>query len=181
MRTYRNSFYTILEDGRLKIEDADVIFRNFRGLEKKTPHGDIVNAEGDQNFCVMIHDVDLANKLSDEQWNIKTLVDKETEELHYYLPVTVRFIPYPPRIVQQTGARRNYLDEESVKNLDNAFFKRCDIVIKPSHWTARGNSGVKAYLKTMYVDLEIDEFEEAWGGSGYGDDAYGENACPEDE
>ena len=51
------------------------------------------------------------------------------------------------------------IGEEEISILDWADIKSTDITIRPYNYDVRGKSGVKAYLKTMYVTLEEDTWE----------------------
>ena len=139
----------------LEIEDARIVFRpNFSGKESK------YNREGDRNFCVAIDDAEMAQRLIDDGWNIrvKPPIDEGGEPL-YYLQVAVRFDNFPPNIfLVNKRSKPVRLDEESVDVLDNADIQSVDLLINPSHWEANGKSGIKAYLRTMYVVIQEDRF-----------------------
>lgn len=139
--------------GDLEIGDARIIYKNFRGI------GSQYNREGDRNFAVVLEDLDLIQRLSEDGWNVRMKAPREEGDIpFYYLPVAVKYEPYPPHIYLIEGRKKILLTEDSVGELDSMEIECVDIVINPYNWETKGGYGVKAYCKTMYVVVRTDSF-----------------------
>ena len=140
----------------ISIANAKIGFRNFSGKEGK------FNPAGKRNFCVFL-DKDVAERLAADGWNIRWLRPRnEDEESQAYMQVEVSFKNIPPTVEQITHRGKTRLDEDTVGGLDWAELANVDLIIRPYNWQVNASTGVKAYLKAMYVTLNEDEFAEKY-------------------
>ena len=138
------------------IEDARIGFRNFSGKEGK------FNPEGRRNFCVFL-ETDLALVLETDGWNVRWLDPRnEEDEKQPYLQIAVSYENIPPKIILVTSHGKTILADDTVNILDWAEIQSVDIIIRPYNWDVNGKSGVKAYVKSMYITIVEDEFEKKY-------------------
>lgn len=140
-------------DKTIMFDDARIIFRNFAGEQTK------FNREGDRNFCVIIPD-DLVDQLREDGWNVKSLQPREEgDPVRHYMKVSVSYKGRPPRVVLISSRGRTDLGQDQISMLDYVVIRRVDLIVRPYHWEVRGETGISAYLKTMYVTIEEDELD----------------------
>jgi hypothetical protein len=141
----------------LVLEGVRIIFRNFSGKPSK------FNKEGNRNFCVVIPNALAAQELSEDGWNVRILAARsEDEDVTYYIPVAVSFDFYPPKVYIVGANGPTLLDEENIAVLDYAEIINADVSLRPYNWEVNGSSGIKAYLKNMYVTLEEDRLHDKY-------------------
>ena len=134
------------------IEGAHIWARNFKG-EEHLPY----NPKGRRNFCLSL-DPDLAQEMIDEGWNVK--YDRDDIP---YIPVAVSYDKYPPKIYKITSRGKTLLHEDMVGDLDEDEIVNIDLIIRPYCWDVNGNSGVKAYVKDMFVTIEENALYDKYG------------------
>lgn len=163
---------------RKTIENARLLFRNFSGREGQ------YNREGDRNFAVLLDDPKMVKTLRTEGWNVKELKAREEgEEPQPYLPVAVNFNgKQPPKIVmisERLGSTiRTDISEDNVDVLDWVEIAKADLVLNPYEWAVSGKSGVKAYLKSIYITLDQDELDAKYSDVPYANEL---DSIPEED
>lgn len=140
----------------IRVEDARIMFRNFAGEEGK------FNPAGRRTFVVLF-DGPVGEQLQEDGWNIKWLdPTDEYDDPTPYLQVRVNYaVPYArlkPRIVMISSRGQTLLDESTVQMLDWADIQMVDLIIRPYSWEVNGKEGISAYVQSMYVTIQEDEF-----------------------
>lgn len=159
--------------GTLQIDDARIIFRNFRG------EGSKFNKEGDRNFALLIAGGELddgknvmdvsAGEMGDALindcnrygvgWNVKIKAPREEGDSPFiYLPIKVKFNERGPAIYLQSGRNRVKLTEDTVDMLDDIDILSVDMDIRPYDDEINGKPFRAAYLQSILVVQEIDRF-----------------------
>lgn len=137
-----------MANDNLVIEDANVVFRNFAGKEG------MYNAEGQRNFCVIL-DEGPAQDMAADGWNIKHLKAREEGDIPTpYVQVSVGYKGRPPRLVLITSRGKTELNEDEAELLDWIDIGTVDLIIRPYNWSVNGKTGVKAYLKSIFVTVD---------------------------
>lgn len=153
------------------MEGVKIIFRNFKGEAGQ------FNQEGKRTFGVILPE-DVAEAMARDGWNVKHLKVSEEEKdegLEHgppWLPVEAAFDKgRPPKIVIVTSRGKTVLDEDTVKELDNVDIAideqtnlpKCDMIVRPYRWeNPMGATGIKAYLKSMFITIEEDELDRKY-------------------
>lgn len=155
----------------LQIDDARLIFRNFKGA------GDKYNKEGDRNFAVIIPTEEMAEALQNDTnkygvgWNIKIKPPREEgDEPFIYLAVKLKFNSKGPIIYLQSGNNRVKLTEETVGMLDDIEIISVDLDIRPYDAEVSGKPFRAAYLQSMCVTQNIDRFSARFAQEEYPED-----------
>ena len=142
----------------VRIDNAKIAFRNFAGAEGK------FNPAGNRNFCVFLPE-DIATKMEKDGWNIKWLNSYENEPPQAMISVKVAFGNYPPNIVLISDGKQTKLNEHNVNVLDFAELEQVDVILRSYEWAVSGKSGIKAYLKSGYFVLVVDELAKKYSES----------------
>lgn len=146
---------------QLNFENARIGYKNFAGAEG--PY----NKSGDRNFVIFLEE-QAARDLELQGWNVKypkareMKVDEE-DTRQPYLPVSVSFKNFPPKVVLIAGDNVTKLQEAEVEVLDYTEIENVDLVVRPYNWSVNGQSGTKAYLKAIYVTMVTDAFTAKYG------------------
>lgn len=157
----------------LEINDARIIFRNFKG------EADKYNREGDRNFSLIIaggalddgHErkevtaEEMADALLNDVnrygvgWNVKIKAPREEgDDPFIYLPVKLKFNDRGPKVYLKSGRNTVALTEETVGMLDDIDIVSVDMDLRPYDGEISGQTFRAAYVQALWVKQEVDRF-----------------------
>lgn len=147
----------------LTIEDLEFVYRpNFTGIAER------YNDEGNRYFNAKIPDTATAEALARDGWNIKWTKASKTHpnpSEHVpepYLEVTVGFKFRPPKVILLRDGRQTPLSEHTVGLVDSTEFTSIDVVVRARWWENDNGSGYKAWLKSFYGTVEMDDLDRKY-------------------
>ena len=134
----------------LMIEDAKILFTNFAGSPTR------YNSEGGKREFSVALPLNLVEDLEKDGWNVKYRknADGEYDPERPYLGVKVSYKFRAPAIWLITAGRKQLMSEDTIGTLDNITIKTADVVIHPSVYDVRGQQGISAYVKELYVVMD---------------------------
>lgn len=143
------------------LENVKIGFRNFAG------RADQYNKQGVRGFAVFLS-YEKADELAAIGWNVKypkpnPNIPADEDVRLPYIQLTFSLENIPPKMVMFHNGVPTPVDASNVDCLDWIQFESCDVVIRPYVWSVNGNTGVKAYVKALYVNVAVDEFYEKYG------------------
>ena len=137
------------------IDGRDIRYRNFAGNVSQ------YNSTGAKKFNLVLNE-DIALDLLKRGFNVHSK-ELDSGDVMYSLDVFINYGNYSPNIYAIAGDTKKLLDDTTIKALQGADIIKVDLCIRPYHWKAAGNkSGIKAYVKYMYVTIEVDPFADAY-------------------
>lgn len=144
------------------IENLDFVYRpNFEGRKER------YNDEGNRYFNAGLTS-EMADILTRDGWNVKWTKpsakhpNPEEHVPEAYLEVTVGFEFRPPTIIFIRDGRQQQVGENLVGLIDSMEFETIDVSIRGSHWNNDNGSGIKAYLKSFYGTVEMDDLDRKY-------------------
>lgn len=120
-------------------------------------------------FNIVIPDAEEAERLIADGWNVISWTPNPTDEnpdpeTTYRLEVQIKFRDrmgdmlsgrLKPTVVMRCNGVQTLLDEDTVGELDGADIISADVQIAQSHWDTNGRTGVSAYLRVGYFNIEL--------------------------
>lgn len=147
----------------LSLEGVRIGYLNFEGRAKK------FNKEGDRNFTIFLSP-DQEQQALEAGYNVKQPkadLDQNPEDTFTKdptLPVAVKFDGFQPaKVYIVSGDQPVMLDAVTALTLDTADIISSDVVLRPYDWEVNGDTGRKAYLKAIYVNLDRTPFDDKYG------------------
>jgi hypothetical protein len=137
----------------INISNAKLIFRtNFKGIAGPW------NNEGERNFNVILEDEALEQALA-YGMNVKMTNPRGDYEPVNYIKVNIGYKFRAPHVELINSRVKRVLNENTIGILDDFEYDNIDIVLRPNRWhRPNGDTGVNAYLQSMYATIAEDAF-----------------------
>ena len=139
------------------IEGARLVFRNFKGETSK------YNRDGRREFSVVLPR-EIAKAMKKDGWNVKDFKSAldEGDEPESYVTVAIGNKGRPPRMVLINSKGQMNIDPDDCDIFDWVDIAKADLIINPYNWEMDGKTGIKAYLKSLFVTINEDELERKY-------------------
>ncbi len=147
-----DSVFSVMVDGNIRVENAVIIFTNFRGAPTD------LNPQGGKRTFSLCLTQEWADRLKDN-WNVKVIELNDGERLYHTEIVVNDKSTYPPKLYLLSEFMGNktmtLLQPELYGKLDSDLITTLDLEIHPYVHGRGGNpNGTKGYLKNLWACLQ---------------------------
>ena len=147
-----NSKFSVMVDGNIRVEDAVIIYTNFRGAPTN------LNPTGGKRTFGLCLNQEWADRLKDN-WNVKVIELENGERLYHTEIVVNDQSQYPPKLYLLSEFMGNQtmtlLQPDMYKKLDSDMIVSLDLEIHPFVHGRGGNpNATKGYLKNLWANLQ---------------------------
>lgn len=150
------------DNNTLIFDNERITFRNFSGRAGK------YNDEGERDFCAIISDSDMAQRLADEGWNISIIKPRdEDDETGHVLRVKVtkkardgKGFTRLPSIYKHKNGNHVKLTDRTVGDLDYDEIVETSFVVRGFMYEP---GKISAWLNSMDVVIAEDPFADRYG------------------
>lgn len=139
------------------VEGTRLVFRNFAGEKGK------FNKNGTREFSAVLPK-ELALQMLEDGWNVKQFKAREDdiEEPEFYVSIKIGEGGQPPKLVLINSRGRVDIPVDESDILDWVTIEKADLIINPYNWSVDGNSGIAAYIRSLYITVDEDELERKY-------------------
>lgn len=150
----------------LEIENAEIWENTMNCSQRETQYG----RPDKPNFSIIIRDVEMAERLREDGWNIKQRKQySEDDPITYSLNIAIGYqenpkSPLEPEVHLVTfrgdKVKSNViLSKDTIGTLDGLEFYHVDLYIRPRFWYEGNTKKIKAYLKEGYFCIYENRFK----------------------
>lgn len=130
---------------------------------KKNFGGTISNLQ--RGFNIVLDNPEEIERLSNEGWNVSIWKPNDADmEPVTYLPVAIKYNKeyknLNPTINMIQGNIETPLFDETVGMLDDQKIIGVDAMVRPYYWEVNGKSGIKAYVESADIYVEMNRLDE---------------------
>ena len=140
------------------LQNTQRVLKNFSGKK-----GVYFNSTGNPEFACVLPP-ELAEMMKAAGWNVKQFKAKPEDEGEpdFFIKVKIGVNGRPPRMVMINSAGRLDIDVYGCQVFDYVRAKNVDITLRPYEYEFQGNTGISAYLNSLFVTVEEDELDRKY-------------------
>lgn len=138
------------------LENVGVVYKNFTGQKG------MYNEEGERSFNIVIDDLQIAEQMLADGFNLKPFLDEDENVTGHHMNVKLNYKSRrPPRVYRVTDEGRNQLllNAQTIGMLDSVTINMADLTLGTWYWRESDLPNVTVYCNVMYAHVEEDPLD----------------------